>query len=168
MNRYSRFALVLSIISATGFGAIYERVNGPDTAPAVINIDGAIAIFDNTALPGVDIGIAGRIASAPLYLGGDLSLLFHAADPSFVIMPILGTLYYQFEPYGAVHPLLGVLAGPVISTGGGFSTVRMGVLMRPGMNIEIGRTAALNIEPRFGVLGDAFVFAPQVGATFAM
>jgi hypothetical protein len=164
------FSAVLSavLICHFSYAALHETVRGPDESPTVINVDGSLVVGGGQALPGFDLGLSTRLASdAPLYIGADFGVYVSTASPSFALIPILGSLYYQFEPYSSVHPLLGVLVGPTISTGGGYSDVNFEALVRPGLNIALGSTS-LNMEARFGVIGPNFVFAPQIGATFAM
>jgi len=158
-----------SASAAFGASALRETANGPDTADSVLNVGGAILSSGGSALPGADVGISVRIADrSPLYAGAELGTFFSLGNASYGVFPILGSLYYQFEPVSALHPLLGAMAGPVFSTGGGVSAGRLAVLFRPGFNIELGRRAAINIEPRFGVIGSSFVFIPQAGAIFAI
>jgi hypothetical protein len=157
------------VMTGTAFAdRLHESIHGPDESATVWNLDGAMIAGGGDVLPGIEIGLSTRILdSSPLYLGGELGMFLSADRPSYFMMPILASLYYQFEPYSSVHPLLGVLTGPNISTGGGYSTVSFEFLFRPGINIALGRVS-LNLEPRFGVIGDNFVFAPQVGAVLAL
>ncbi len=168
MNNIMRGLLVF-FVCAEGMTAstLRETSRGPDTAPTVANIHAGIISGDGIAEAGIDLGIASRISdTAPLYLGANLGIFVATESPSYALIPLMLNLYYQFEPEAVIHPLLGVMAGPVLATGGGFSTVRLGVLFRPGVNIELGKAAVLSLEPRFGVLGSRFVFIPQVGAIF--
>jgi hypothetical protein len=125
--------------------------------------------FSGNGLPGVNVGLSTRVSDkSPLYLGAELGFFMAMGTPSYDVLPLLGGLYYQFEPTAVVHPLLGVMAGPVITTGGGYSALRLGALVRPGVNFELGKSVVINAEPRFGVVGSTFVFVPEIGAIFAM
>lgn len=160
---------VVGISSAFGANTLHETAGGPDTAETVLNTGGALMISDGTALPGATVGINTRIVDdAPLYAGAELGTFLATGSNTYALFPLMGDLYYQFQPVAVVHPLVGVMAGPVLSTGGGISTARLGLIFRPGINFELGRRAALNVEPRFGVIGSEFVFLPQVGAVFGI
>lgn len=169
--RYKLGALFFYFAASTALaaGGLRETAYGPDTAPTVMNVDAAIITGEGSALPGINIGAAARISDrAPLYLGAELGVFVATESPSYALFPLLGQLYYQFEPAAFVHPLLGVMAGPILSTGGGVAAAQFGVLFRPGLNFELGDRAVLNLEPRFGVFGSSFVFIPQIGAVFAI
>ena len=164
------FVLFTLVAFSPAFGAeLRETAGGPDTANTVVNLNGAILVSDGTAAPGVNVGINTRISEeAPLYAGAELGTFLATGNNSYAVLPFMGDIYYQFQPVAVVHPLVGIMAGPVLSTGGGFSTARLGLIFRPGLNFELGKRAALNVEPRFGVIGSEFVFIPQVGAVFAL
>lgn len=147
-----------------GSNVLITTPGGPDTARTLFNSQAALLALDNSILGGLNFGINGRISNHnPLYLGAEAGAFISNTSPTYAILPLLGSLYYQFEPNEGVHPLLGVLAGPIIATGGTVPAVRMGLFFRPGINFEISKSAVLNIEARFGVLGSSFVFAPALG-----
>ncbi len=162
--------ITLGIFLSFSAGAaerLVETVHGPDTARTVMNLDGAIMATDGQDAAGVNIGIAQRLeAATPLYIGAELGSFLTTGASTHVIFPLLGQAYYQLEFKSVVHPLIGVMAGPVISTGENDFTIDLGAFIRPGMNIELGRKAVLNLETRLGVIGSTFVFMPQVGAIF--
>ena len=159
--------LCLWASAALGRSELIDTARGPDTAVTLVNAEGGIMAYDGGALPGVNVGITTRISDrSPLYMGAELGFFIATANPAYGEFPLLGSLYYQFEPARFVHPLLGVLAGPVISTGGNESTVRFGAFFRPGVNFELGDRAVLNVEGRFGVVGSTFVFLPEAGVIF--
>lgn len=163
------FILFGGIQGAFAAQTLRETAAGPDTAETVVNVDAAIITGEGAALPGVNLGVATRISNeAPLYLGGEFGAYISTGYSSYALFPFLASMYYQFEPHAVVHPLVGMMAGPVLATGGGVSTARFALMFRPGVNIELGKRAVLNLEPRFGVLGSDFVFAPQMGAVFAL
>lgn len=162
-------ALVVALAGPSwGASEQYETAASPSEAATVLNLDAILGVSSGAKLPGVDIGIAARLGSSPVYLGADLGILDHGSDPTYVVAPLLGSLYYQLEARGPLHPLLGLMAGPVFTTGGGFDTTRLGLLVRPGINLALGNIAAINLEPRFGLIGSSFSFLPQLGATFAL
>jgi hypothetical protein len=157
-------------ISAPVFSAaLVETTGGPDTARTVFDVHGGILTGGGVTAPGFDLGIAGRILdNAPLYLGAQFGAFISASSPSFVEIPLLAELYYQFTPSSGIHPLLGAMVGPILSTGGGLSTAQFGFLLRPGFNFELGHAAVLSLEAPFGVIGSDFVVIPQIGAIFRL
>jgi hypothetical protein len=161
--------LVLALAGPSGAASEQEETaTSPSEAATVLNLDAILGVSSGDKLPGVDIGIAARLGSSPVYLGADLGILDHGSDPTYVVAPILGSLYYQLAAQGPLHPLLGLMAGPVFTTGGGFDAARLGLLVRPGVNLALGNIAAVNLELRFGLIGSSFAFLPQLGATFAL
>jgi hypothetical protein len=110
--------------TALGSNVLKETARGPDTAITVLNAEAAIMAFDGGALPGANVGLHNRISDpSPLYLGAELGFFVATGATSYAELPLLGSLYYQFEPTAVVHPLLGFMAGPVITTGGGYSAL---------------------------------------------
>jgi len=171
MTNYLRLSLALGIlISASAIGRnLTTTFTAPSTAPTVLNLDGGMMIGGGDALPGAEIGISSRISDdMPLYLGAEFGAFLRGESPSYAVFPLMPTIYAQFQVSPRVRPILGVIAGPVISTGGGFSSVRFGFFGRPGINFDLGRTASLKIETRFGVIGSTVIFLPEVGAVFAI
>lgn len=159
-------SLVLCFAASIASGAteLVDTANGPDTASSVLNAEAGLLGNEGGALPGANVGVSTRISgSSPLYLGAELGFFVAAGTPSYGEFPLLGSLYYQFEPTKFIHPLLGVMAGPVISTGGNQAAMSFGAFFRPGFNFELGERAVLNVEPRFGVVGSSLVFLPEIG-----
>jgi hypothetical protein len=158
------------LLSGSVWGASQqqETATSPSEAATVMNIDVILGVSSGAQLPGVDVGIAARMGSRPIYFGANFGILDHGSDPTYLLVPLLGSVYYQLEGQGNLHPLLGLMAGPVFTTGGGFDAVRLGLLIRPGINLALGNIAAINFEPRFGLIGSSFAFLPQLGATFAL
>jgi hypothetical protein len=153
----------------TAHAATVATTAGPDTAPNVATVAGAFLTNGGTSAPGFTAGMARRLdADTPLYYGAEAGLYVATGTPSYLVIPLLANVHYLFQLDSAVHPLVGVMAGPVFATGGGLSAARFGLLFRPGVNIELGRSVALNVEARFGVIGSAGVFQPQLGVIFGI
>jgi hypothetical protein len=155
------------VAPAIAVDRLVETVHGPDTAPTVMNLDGALLASEGDSAAGATIGIAQRLnAATPLYIGAELGLFLTTGYSTYTIAPLLGQAYYQLELKSVIHPLIGFMAGPVISSGGTDSTLQLGAFFRPGINFELGKSAVLNLESRLGVIGSNFVLMPQVGVIF--
>ncbi len=157
----------LSVSVQAARGGVSETTGGPDTSGRTVTVDAALLSSSGVTSPGVTAGMSWRHnADTPLYYGGEVGVYFNST-PSSVTIPLLAQAYYLFEIDSAVHPLIGAMIGPVFSTGPG-SSAEFGLLFRPGVNVELGKSVALNAEARFGVIGGTGVFQPQLGVIFAM
>ncbi len=154
---------------ATAEGALSETSVGPDSASYTATVDGAILSSNGTAAPGITASLAKRNdVDTPLYYGAEMGLYLQSSSLSYMVIPVMAHAFYLFEFDAPIHPLIGIIAGPVFTTGGGISAVRMGLLFRPGINVELGERAALNFEVRFGAFGSTSVAQPQLGVVFAI
>lgn len=163
-------APVILAISSLAVPRITDTHRGPAFSSTIMNLQASILTHSGQGAPGFNVGMASQLGTEiPVYIGGEVGMYLETVSPSYAIVPLLGQVYVQFATDATVHPLIGVLAGPVIATGGGDSAAAgLGMLFRPGINIDVGRTAALNLEARFGVIGSSFVIAPTIGAIVAI
>ncbi|MBI3295939.1 MAG: hypothetical protein HYZ71_14530 [Deltaproteobacteria bacterium] len=141
-------------------------------ANTVLAIGPAIQIPGaSKALPGIEFSaVTAAAPSVPLYVGVDASFFFttDTANKFVGSLPILGTMYYEFQTGGAVRPKLGVSAGPVFGIGDNQQSARFGMLATPALHIRMAETVGITIESKIGVFGSEFVYMPQVAAHFAM
>jgi hypothetical protein len=167
-----RHFLKLSLLAITMAGFVQAAVSttgGPDTSSTVATVDGALMTGGGSATPGLTAGWNWRHNDdTSLYYGADVGVFIDTGTPSFAVIPVMANAYYLFQADSPVHPLLGAMVGPVFSTGGAVSTVRLGLMVRPGVNIELGKSVALNAEARFGILDGAGIFQPQLGVIFGI
>ena len=124
-------------------------------APAIIVAHGAA--------PGVNVQLSAKVLrDAPLFVTVDLGPFFETGYYGGVVFPILFGAEYQFDlPGTTVHPLIGVNLGPVV-----YRYTVFGMLIRPGLNIDLAHNLQFNIETRLGAMGSAFVFMPVFGLRF--
>jgi len=159
----------LSLWFATAEAAVSTTFASPDSASYTATVAGAILSSGSSALPGVTANFAKRNdADTPFYYGAEMGLYLQTSSLAYLVIPVLAHADYLFEFDAPIHPLVGVLAGPVFTTGGGINAVRMGLMFRPGLNVDVGERADINFEVRFGVLGTSTVVQPQLGAVFAL
>ncbi len=139
----------------------------PNTVLSVgpaLNIQGA-----GKALPGLNFtAVTAAAPGVPLYIGVDAGFFFNN-EPNFNgVLPVLGTMYYEFPTGAATRPMLGVSGGPVFGIGENQESARFGMLLKPGLNIRMADTVGITIESRIGVFGSTFVYLPQVSAHFML
>jgi hypothetical protein len=90
--------------------------------------------------------------------------LFLTTGPFAIQIPLMPmiTAYYKSSTSLQLH--IGVAFGPYISLGGG-SAFSLAMWFKPGISFVVSSFRAF-FEIRSGVIGSAFVFYPQLGATF--
>lgn len=167
---YALGLMALCFWFATAEAAVSTTTTvGPDNSDYTATLDGAILSSGGTAIPGVTASFAKRLdLSTPLYYGAEMGLFFQTSSPTYLVIPVLAHASYLFELESPVHPYVGVAAGPAFATGGGLSAVRLELMFRPGLNVELGSGVALNGEFRFGLLGTLSVVQPQLGVVLAI
>jgi hypothetical protein len=95
---------------------------------------------------------------------------------------IMASLYYRIAEYAnsKTHPYIGVSIGPTLMTSSddavklgdqplatsGTTAVKLQVLFRPGVEIDLTDRMGLTLEPSLGILNGQLLFAPQVGIAF--
>lgn len=121
------------------------------------------------ALPGMNFtAVTTAAPGVPLYVGVDAGFFFNN-DPKFNgVLPVLGTMYYEFPTGASVRPVLGVCAGPVFGLGDNQDSARFSMLIKPALNIHMAETVGLSIESKVGVIGSTFVYLPQISAHFTL
>jgi hypothetical protein len=127
--------------------------------------------------------------NSPIFIGADLGLDFWnntsvngaSASTGATGLQLLPTAIYRFNIAGArnIYPYAGVSMGPhiyfqrdvvannVVITQG-TTNVYFELLFRPGIFLGITDSIALNLEPKFGLLKDMFIFLPNVNAVFRL
>ena len=121
------------------------------------------------ALPGLNFtAVTTAAPGVPLYIGVDTGFFFDN-DPKFNgVLPVLGTMYYEFPTGAAVRPVLGVCAGPAFGLGDNQHSARFAMLIKPGLNIHMAETVGLTIESKVGNIGSTFIYMPQIAANFTL
>lgn len=77
---------------------------------------------------------------------------------AFAVLP--GFLY-SFTEEGTVRPYLGAALGPAFLSDKKDSMVLPMAAVKPGMDIQLMRNLALNVEPAVGLIGPVILFIPR-------
>lgn len=159
------FFLVTTALMAAPMGS--SSVHGT-VANTVLSVGPALDIRGaGKALPGMNFtAVTSAAPGVPLYVGVDAGFFFNNEPKFNGELPVLGTMYYEFQTGGSIRPVLGVSGGPVFGVGDNAESARFGMLMKPGVNIRMAETVGVSIESRIGVFGSTFVYLPQVAAHF--
>ncbi len=159
------FQTALAVPPATSAGTTEALVS-----PYYVDADAGILVGGGDGLPGFNVRLNGKInTETPLFLGGEVGLFFFSNYySSGVVVPILANLTTVFSATRQIRPQIGVSAGPVISTGDGYSTARFGLFLNPGATFDLSRDISMNVLARFGIIGSNFVALPELGLSFAI
>lgn len=137
------------LASSTGTGSVGYALN----LGALARLSGYDAIW-----VGADIGFNSWTFASPVSW----------ASVSAVGVQMLATAIYQFGSVitNDLKPFVGISAGPYVYVAqmpaGNQSIVYLEVLVRPGLLYQASSQLAFGFEPKFGLLGSSFVFAPQL------
>lgn len=151
-----------------------------NTAPSMsVHVGAGLAVFNSSTGWALNFGSMHRISDeTPLFVGADLGLNFWsfsapagATSSSATAIQLLPSIVYGLEltTIRGVYPYVGLSIGPNVfiskSTVAGFSSsstkLYFEALVRPGVRIDLNRTFALDLEPKFGILRSEFIFLPQ-------
>lgn len=170
MYRFAFAFIALSLVSNT-FAATTKSETSVlhREAPTLLAVKTGFIVGDGEALPGVNAQVVGRLNTEfPFYGGAEMGMFIYSeTGASAAVIPVLGTIFTEFEASRTIHPTLGVSAGPAFSTGAGLSAARFSLLFDPGIHFALGG-ADLLAQVRFGVLGSTFVALPQLGFAFSI
>lgn len=153
-------------------GSTEDSVRGPAGGPLFHLAPAAgLIIVRSAAAPGVALQFGARVVKRlPLHLTLDSGVFFFGGGAiaygnsvyrygGQVVVPILFGMDYEFHlPRSPVSFAAGVNFGPVVA-----DDVVFGMQFRPALYVNLDRGIDFNFEPRFGVLGSAFAFTPQLG-----
>lgn len=172
MRIISAVALLIgSTVFAAPAGSSSVTYSEPSSvANTMLSVGPALEIQgSDKALPGFNFtAVTSAASGVPLYVGAEAGFFF-TNDPKFNgVLPVMGTMFYEFPTGAATRPFLGVSAGPVFGVGENQTSARFGMLLKPGLNIKMAPTVGLTIESRIGVFGSQFVYLPQVAAHFTL
>jgi hypothetical protein len=168
-NVASRLLLLTCLIGSGAFAnSLASSVDA--RPPYQMDFTGGMILDNGTALPGIEAKLTARLnTNLPLYAGGEFGFfLLSTTNNSAAVLPILGTIYTPFEVAQRVSLRMGISAGPVLATGGGYATARFAFLFDPTVLIAVADSVAFNAQVRFGVIGSDFVAIPEVGLTFSL
>lgn len=186
-------AVVLGLFASTNFALAASttegsvpRAGGEDNT-WYLSAGPGLAIHSGTGWSINAGALRQAVANSGLYVGADLGLDFWSASASVgptsvstgaTAVQLLPTAIYRFDidSAPAIHPYFGLSFGPNIytnsfTTNGKSSsntTLYIETLVRPGIFMPLTSGLALNMEAKFGLLGTAFIFLPNVQVTFTL
>jgi hypothetical protein len=181
--------------SAAAITSEAETIRRPAPGPGLqLTLGPGLVVYSGkyaTAAKGGSWGVslnAGVVTEATphssWFVGADLGVNswdFASVDDtvrfSAIGFQMLPTTYYRFDPLAEQwHPYVGVSLGPnlylakstIAGVSGSEYTVYLELLFRPGLTFQAAKDLSLNVEPKFGFMGSAFIFQPMASANLSL
>jgi hypothetical protein len=152
---------------------------GGNDSGVFLSVGPGLALLSGDTGWSLNVGALTQVAQdSPIFVGGDVgvdvwshsSVNSPAASTGATGLQLLPTAIYRFDVSSAknIYPYAGISVGPHIFFQNNATSAYFEFLFRPGIFLRITDTIALNVEPKFGLLKDMFIFLPNVSGVFRL
>ena len=166
---------------ASGEKVTSEAIPSPSSSDIFLSVGPGMAFQKGNTGWSLNAGGVRQLEpGSPIFIGADLALsmfsysMFGAPSTGGTGLLVAPTAFYRFSfpSQTMFYPYLGLSVGPQFyferGNGASNASVYFSALLRPGVFTKLTNQVALNLEPKFGVIGGDLVFLPQIQAVFTL